>query len=133
MKYWQWSSESSCVRITRCISVSISSWGAAVRGCAALRGVIGCNSIYLDKVDLCECVERVWSEDVEDGDDVFVREVPEDLDLSEGAKTEHRVIKRCNALDGHLSARCAVDRTAHDPVRTLPQRRGQRRRRQRRG
>jgi hypothetical protein len=48
-----------------------------------------------------------------------VREVPEDLDLSKGAETEHGVVKRRNALDGYLSACCAVDRAAHDPIRPL--------------
>lgn len=49
-----------------------------------------------------------------------MREMAENLDLSEGAETEHGMIKGRNALDGHLSACCAVDRAAHDPIRALP-------------
>lgn len=48
----------------------------------------------LDKVDLCEGIEGFWFEDIEDGDDIFVREVAENLDLPEGAETEHGMVKR---------------------------------------
>ena len=49
-----------------------------------------------------------------------MREMAENLDLAEGAETEHGMIKGRNALDGDLSACCAVDRAAHDPIRALP-------------
>ena len=53
----------------------------------------------LDEIDLLEAEEIGWSEDVEDGDDVLVVEVSEELDLAEGAETEHGVVKGGDALD----------------------------------
>lgn len=43
----------------------------------------------LDQVDLCELFEGGGFDDVEDGDDVFVLEPSEELDLSQRTEAEH--------------------------------------------
>jgi len=62
----------------------------------------------LDEIDIPERLEAGRLEDVEDGDDVFVAKVAEQLDLAEGAQTEHGVVKRRDALDGDLALRRLV-------------------------
>ena len=58
---------------------------------------------FLDEVDLLEVIERGRAENVEYGDDVLVVEVAEELDLAEGAETEHGVVEGGDALDGHFA------------------------------
>jgi hypothetical protein len=53
----------------------------------------------LDEVDLLEALEIRGTEDIEDGDDVLVVEVAEELDFAEGAETEHGVVEGSYALD----------------------------------
>lgn len=58
---------------------------------------------FLDEVDLLELLETGRTQDVEDGDDILVMKVTEELDLAEGAEAEHGVIEGCYALDGDLA------------------------------
>ena len=53
----------------------------------------------LNQIDLLEALYIGWSEDIEDGYDVLVVEMSEELDLAEGAETEHGVVKGSYALD----------------------------------
>jgi hypothetical protein len=62
------------------------------------------DSTYLDQVDLSECLVVSRLLDVEDGNDVLVVEVSEQLHLSQCSQTEHGVVKGCNLLDGDLLA-----------------------------
>jgi hypothetical protein len=57
----------------------------------------------LDEIDVPKVVEGGGAEDVEDGDDVLVVEVAEELDLPESAEGEHGVVKGRDALDGDLA------------------------------
>lgn len=68
--------------------------------------------IHLDQVDLFKRLQARRTEDVEDGDDVFVVKVTKKLDLSESTQGEHRVIKWSDALDGNLALRWDVHRGA---------------------
>jgi len=104
MKYWQWSSESSWVRMTRCISVSINSWVLSQNGNRILIVVIA----YLDEVDLCESLEIPRSLDIQDGNDVLVVEISQQLHLSQRSQTEHGVIERGDLLDSDFLARRLV-------------------------
>ena len=62
----------------------------------------------LDEVDLSEGLVAARLLDVENGDDVFVIEVAEELHLTQRAQTEHGVVEGCDLLDGHLLARRLV-------------------------
>ena len=57
----------------------------------------------LHEIDVSELLEAGRLEDVEDGDDIFVAKVAEQLDLAECAQTEHGVVERCDALYGDLA------------------------------
>ena len=63
----------------------------------------------LHEIDVSEQLEAGRLEDVEDGDDVFVAKVAEQLDLAEGAETEHGVVEGGDALDGDLALGRLVD------------------------
>lgn len=63
----------------------------------------------LYEIDLAKVVYVGWPEDVEDGDDVLVVKVAEELDLAEGTKTEHGVVEGGDALDGDLATGRDVD------------------------
>lgn len=63
----------------------------------------------LDKVDFREAVVVSRLLDVEDGDDVFVVKVAEELHLAEGAEAEHGVVEGSDLLDGHFLARGLVE------------------------
>lgn len=67
---------------------------------------------YLDEVDLGEgfVVSRLL--DVENGNDVLVVEVAEQLHLAQRSQTEHGVVKGRDLLDGDLLARRLVERRA---------------------
>ena len=71
-----------------------------------------CLHELLDEIDLLEVVDAGGAEDVEDGDDVLVVKVAEELDLAEGAETEHGVVEGGDLLDGDLLARRLVQRRA---------------------
>nr|GAT50808.1 predicted protein [Mycena chlorophos] len=73
----------------------------------------------LDQVDLCELGDGWRAEDVEDCDDVFVVEVAEELNLAEGAETEHGVVEGGYALDGDLAASGVVDGRHDDAIGAL--------------
>lgn len=64
---------------------------------------------FLDEVDFLEELEGGGLEDVEDGDDVLVAKVAEELDLAESAKTEHVEVEGGDALDGDLALGGDVD------------------------
>ena len=57
----------------------------------------------LHEIDVSELLEAGRLEDVEDGDDVFVAKVTEQLDLAESAQTEHGVVEWGDALYGDLA------------------------------
>jgi hypothetical protein len=58
-------------------------------------------------------------EDVEDGDDVFVAKVAEELDLAEAAQTVHGVVERGDALYRDLALGGLVHGGADDAIRAL--------------
>jgi hypothetical protein len=62
------------------------------------------SSPYLDKVDFGEGLIVPRLLDVEDGDDVFVVEISQQLHLSQCSQTEHGVVEGRNLLDGDLLA-----------------------------
>lgn len=68
----------------------------------------------LNEIDLPEVVERWGTKNVEDGDDVFVAEVSEELDLAQSTKTKHGMVKGSDALYGYLALRRYVHRRAKD-------------------
>lgn len=72
---------------------------------------------FLHEVDLFEFLETGRAEDIEDGDDVLVMKVPEELDLAEGAEAEHGVIEGRYTLDGDLALGRDVDGGAAENVR----------------
>lgn len=55
-----------------------------------------------------ECLVVSGLLDVQDGDDVLMVEITEKLHLTKRSKTEHRMIKRGDLLDGNLLARRLV-------------------------
>lgn len=99
MKYWQWSSDRSCVRITRCMSVSMSSF-SAVSGTGLSSLVV--RPTNLDQIHLGEGLIISGFLNIKDGNDVLVTEVSKKLHLSQGPETEHGMIKGRNLLDGYL-------------------------------
>lgn len=64
---------------------------------------------FLYEIDLAKVMDILWPEDVEDGDDVLVVKVAEELDLAQGAETEHGVVEGGDALDGDLATGRDVD------------------------
>lgn len=77
---------------------------------------------HLDEVDLAELGERRRAQDVEDSDDVFVVKMPEQLDLAQGAETEHGVVEGRDALDCDLATGRYVHRRAGDDAQWMGQR-----------
>jgi hypothetical protein len=73
----------------------------------------------LDQVDLVELVDRGWPEDVEDGDDILVVKMAEELYLAEGAETEHGVVEGGDTFNGDLALSGDMDRRHDYPVRAL--------------
>ena len=68
-----------------------------------------CFHQLLNEIDLLKQFERRRLEYVEDGYDVLVAEVAEELDFAKGAETEHGMVERSDALDGDLPLRGYVD------------------------
>lgn len=66
----------------------------------------------LNQIHLGESLVVAGLLDVEDGYDVLVVEVPQELHLTECAEAEHGVVEGCNLLDGDLLARRLVQRRA---------------------
>lgn len=64
---------------------------------------------HLDQVHFREELVADRPDNVEQRDDVFVSEMTEELDLSERAQAEHRVVEGSNSLDGHFGSRRQVD------------------------
>jgi hypothetical protein len=67
---------------------------------------------HLDEIDFVEAVVAPGTLDVEDGDDVLMVEVAQELHLSEGSKAEHGVVEGGDLLDGDLLAGRLVNRRA---------------------
>ena len=59
---------------------------------------------YLDQIHLSEALVVPRLLDVENGDDVLVIKVAEQLHLSQCSQAEHGVVKGCDLLDGDLLA-----------------------------
>ena len=85
--------------MTRCMSVSMSSCKMSTHEFAGRLEVT-----YLDQIDLGESLVIPRLLDVENGDDVLVVEVPQELHLSQCPQTEHGMVKWCDLLDGNLLA-----------------------------
>ena len=51
--------------------------------------------------------------------DAGLAEELEELELAEGAETEHGVVEGCDLLDGDLATARSVDGGADDAIRTL--------------
>ena len=64
---------------------------------------------YLDQVNFSEGFVVARSLNVEDGDDVFVIKVSEQLHLTQCSQTEHGMVEWCDLLDGNLLAGGLVD------------------------
>lgn len=64
---------------------------------------------YLNKIDLVEAIVASGLLDIEDGDDVFVVEIAQQLHLSQSSQTEHGVIEGGDLLDGNLLSRGLVN------------------------
>jgi hypothetical protein len=54
----------------------------------------------LYQIHFLEALQVGWAEDIEDGDDVLVVKVAEELDLAKGAEAEHGVVEGGYALYG---------------------------------
>jgi hypothetical protein len=63
---------------------------------------------HLNQIDLGEGLVVAGLLDVENGNDVLVVEVSEQLHLSQRPQTEHGVVEGCDLLDGDLLARGLV-------------------------
>jgi hypothetical protein len=57
---------------------------------------------YLDEVHFSKSLVVPRLLDVENGDDVFVVEVSQQLHLAQSSQTKHGVVERCDLLDGDL-------------------------------
>lgn len=60
---------------------------------------------HLNEINLIECVIATGFLDVKDRDDVFVVEIAQQLHFSQGSETKHRVVERCDLLDGNFLPR----------------------------
>ena len=68
----------------------------------------------LHEVNLFEVIETGGSQNVENGDDVLVMEVAQQLYLAQCPQAEHRVIKGGDTLDRNFSlGRCMDGGAAH--------------------
>lgn len=67
---------------------------------------------HLDEIDLGKCLIVARLLDVEDGDDVLMVEVPQQLHLSQRSQTEHGMVERCDLLDSHFLTGGLVQRGA---------------------
>ena len=102
MKYWQWSSDRSCVRITRCMSVSINSYkSVSHQSSPRLRHLLP----YLNEINLGKALVVPWLLNVQYWNDILMVEVSQKFHLSQGSQTEHRMIKRSDLLDCDLLPR----------------------------
>lgn len=59
---------------------------------------------HLDEIDFGEGLVIARFLDIQNGDDVLVVEVPEQLHFTERSQTEHGMVERGDLLDGHLLA-----------------------------
>lgn len=66
-------------------------------------------ALYLDEIDLVERIVSSRFLNIENGDDVLVVKVSEELHLSKSSQAEHGVVKRSNLLDGDLLSGGLVD------------------------
>lgn len=64
---------------------------------------------YLDEVNLAERLQASRLLNIEDRDDVFMVEIPEQFHLTESSQAEHGVVKRSDLLDRHFLARRLVN------------------------
>lgn len=64
-----------------------------------------CFHEFLNQIHLLKIVEARRPQDVEDGDNVLMTKVAQELNLSQRSQTEHRVVKRRNTLYRDLSLR----------------------------
>lgn len=68
----------------------------------------------MDEIDFREGLIISGFLNIEDGNDVLVVEVPEELHFSEGSETEHGVVKGGDLFNGDLLSRGFVEsRTTH--------------------
>ena len=65
---------------------------------------------HLNQVHLCKALKVSRTNHVEDGDDVLVLKVPQQLDLAQRAQAEHAVVKGRDALDRHARLGGVVNR-----------------------
>ena len=75
---------------------------------------------HLDEIDFVEAVVAPGALDVEDGDDVLMVEVAQELHLAEGSKAEHGVVEGGDLLDGDLLAGRLVNRRAGRARSAIP-------------
>jgi len=68
--------------------------------------------VYLDEIDFGETRVVAWFLDVENGNDVLVVEVAEELHFAESAQAEHGVIEGGDLFDCDFLARGLVESRA---------------------
>lgn len=91
------------------MSVSINSW-QSVRLASASDTVI--SRAYLNQVHLVESLVVTGSLDIQNGDNVLVVKVAQQLHLAQRPQAEHGVVKGCDLFDGDLLTRRLVNRGA---------------------
>lgn len=64
---------------------------------------------YLNQVHLVEPLVVTGSLDIQNGDNVLVVKVAQQLHLAQRPQAEHGVVKGCNLFDGDLLARWLVN------------------------
>jgi hypothetical protein len=64
---------------------------------------------HLDQINFGKAFVVAGSLNIEDGDNVFVVKVSEQLHLTQRSQTEHRMVEWCNLFDRNLLARGLVD------------------------
>jgi hypothetical protein len=77
------------------------------------------SSAHLNKIHLLELLKVRIAYEFEYGDDVFMTEMPQQLDLAESSETEHGVIEGTDFLDRYASFGGYVCRGAYYSVCTF--------------
>lgn len=88
------------MRITRCMSVSMSSYRLALVFANKVKQKS--RRFYLNKINFCEAVKGSRLLDIQNRNDVLVVEISKELHLTQRSETEHGVIERSNLLDCDL-------------------------------
>lgn len=69
---------------------------------------------YLNEIDLIEALVVPRSLDIQNGNDILVVEIAQQLHFTQSPQTEHRVVKGNDLLDRNFLARRLVNRGAEE-------------------